>query len=297
VVLINMGLNTARYYLRETFTSLVRNGWLSLASMGTVAVSLLILGFSLLLILNANRIADSLESMLEISVFLEDGTKEEQVKKLGENIKLMPGVKEVEFIPKEKALENMRKSYGADKLEALDYNPLPDAFRVKTADPRQVSVIAGDISKFTGVKEVLYGQGLVEKLLVVTRSIRIAGWVAMVILGAAAVFLISVTIRISVFSRRKEIGIMKFLGATNWFIRFPFLLEGMILGVAGALLAAIIVYYGYFFAVERISSLMPFFPLVNQFSEVLPVYISILGLGLVIGAFGSALSVRRFLKV
>jgi len=297
VVLINMGLNTARYYLCETFTSLVRNGWLSLASMGTVAVSLLILGFSLLLVLNANRVADSLENMLEISVFLDVGMKEEQINKLNEQIKFMPGVKEISFVSKEQALENMRKSYGADKLESLDYNPLPDAFRVKAVDPQQVSVIAGDISKFSGVKEVLYGQGLVEKLLVVTRSIRIAGWITMVILGVAAVFLISVTIRISVFSRRKEIGIMKFLGATNWFIRFPFLLEGMILGLTGAFLAAVIVYYGYFFAVEKIGSLLPFFPIVSQFDEILPVYLFILVLGLVIGTAGSALSIRRFLKV
>ncbi len=292
-----MALNTVRYYFREAFTSLRRNGWLSLASIGTVTVSLFILGCCLLLVLNANKLAGALESMLEISVFLKNDLAEEQVRRLREEIKFVPGVAEVEFISKEQALEKMRQSIGADKLEGLDYNPLPDAFRVKTIDPQQVPRVAGEIAKLAGVEEVRYGQGLVEKLLMVTRGIRMAGWVSMAVLGVAAVFLIFTTIRVSVFSRRREINIMKYLGATNWFIRFPFLLEGMFLGVAGAFLAAVTVYYGYFLIIKEVSALIPFFPLANQLNEISPVFACIIGLGLVIGAAGSVLSVHRFLNV
>lgn len=292
-----MGLNAVRYYFREAFASMRRNGWLSLASVGTVTVSLIILGCSLLLVLNASKLAAALEGMLEINVFLVDDLDREKIRQLNEQIKFLPGVAEVEFISREDALKKMQQSIGADKLEGLDYNPLPDAFRVKTREPQQVPQVAGEIARLAGVEEVRYGQGLVEKLLAITRAIRIAGWVVMILLGGAAVFLISTTIRVSVFSRRKEINIMKYLGATNWFIRFPFLLEGMFLGLAGAFLAAITVFYGYVLTVREINTLMPFLPIVSQFGEVLPVFACVVGLGLLIGAAGSALSVRRFLNV
>jgi cell division transport system permease protein len=292
-----MGLNVVRYYFRETFASVWRNGWLSLASVGTVTVSLFILGCSLLLVLNTSKLANALESMLEINVFLENDLEKEQVKQMNEKIRFLPGVAEVEFVSKEQALEKMRQSIGADKLEGLDDNPLPDAFRVKTYDPQQVPQVAGEIAKLAGVNEVLYGQGLIERLLTITRGIRLAGWVTMVILGIAAIFLISTTIRVSVFSRRNEISIMKFLGATNWFVRFPFLFEGMLLGLAGAFLAVVIIYYGYLYMIREIGTLMPFVPMVNQVNEIFPVFAYLMGLGLVIGAAGSAFSVRRFLNV
>lgn len=292
-----MGLNRAGYYLREAFVSMRRNGWLSLASVGTVTFSLFILGCSLLAVLNANRFADTLEGMLEISVFLDESVKGEEIRELHDRLRHLPGVAEVEFIPKEQALARLQESIGADKLEGLDFNPLPDAFRVKAGEPQQVPRLAGEIAGLPGVEQVRYGQGLVEKLLAVTRGIRVAGWVTMAVLGGAAVFLISTTIRVSVFSRRREIGIMKLLGATNWFIGFPFLLEGLFLGLGGALVASGGVFYGYLFIIGQINSFLPFLPLVNQLNEILFVLFSILGLGLVIGAAGSALSVRRFLNV
>lgn len=292
-----MGLNTALYYLREAFVSIRRNSWLSLASVGVVAISLFILGSSLLLVLNAGKFAAALEGMLEISVFLENGLDQGQIRQLSKEIQFLPGVAEVEFISKEQAWKKMQESIGADKLAGLEENPLPDAFRVKTAEAAQVPRVAGEIAQLAGVEEVRYGQGFAEKLLGITRGIRIAGWMIMVILGVAAIFLISTTIQVSVFSRRKEIGIMKYLGATNWFIRFPFLIEGMFLGLTGAILAAAIVYSGYLLIVRKISGLMPFLPLVNQSNEILPVFTCLIGLGLVIGAVGSALSIRRFLNV
>ena len=294
-----MELSTACYYFRETFASLVRNNWLSLASIGTVAVSLFILGCSLLLIINLNEMTNTLESMLEINVFLENDLERGQVKQLNDKIRFLSGVEQVEFIPKEQALEQMRQSFG-DRREIvsnLDDNPLPDALRVKTRKAAQVPEVAGEIAKYKGVEEVRYGQKVVERLLAITHWVRTAGLVTMVVLGIAAVFLISTAIRISVFSRRKEIGIMKFLGATNWFVRLPFLLEGMVLGLTGAFLAAIIIYFGYFILVQQISSAMPFIPVVGQIEKLLPVLAGLLGLGMIIGAAGSSISVHRFLKV
>jgi cell division transport system permease protein len=243
-----MRLNTFIYYFREAFHSILRNSWLSVASIGVVAVSLLILGSSLLLVLNANNIADNLESSVEISVFLKDETTPEEVEELEDTLGALPGVAELKFVSKQEALEEMQDNFGEqrDVLAGLEEkNPLPDTFRVKTQTVEQVVPLAREMAAYPQVDQVRYGQGVVEKLLELSRWVRTAGLVTMVLLAIAAIFLIATTIRLSVFARRKEIGIMKFLGATNWFVRFPFLLEGMFLGLAGALLAVGAVYYGY----------------------------------------------------
>jgi len=295
-----MRLSTIRYYFREAFQSILRNSWLSAASVGVVAVSLLILGSSLLLVLNANNIAANLESSVEISVFLKDGATPEQIRSLEIRLRSMPEVSQVNFVSKQQALEEMKKNFG-DKQDILagleDKNPLPDAFRIKTFTVEQVVPLARQIAAYEQVDQVRYGQGVVEKLLALSRWIRTAGLVAMVLLGLAAVFLIATTIRLSVFSRRKEIGIMKILGATNWFVRLPFLLEGMILGLAGSFLAVGAVYGAYFSLAGNIQLSLPFMQLVTDRRLIMPVMEGLLVLGLVIGAAGSMISMHRFLKV
>ncbi len=295
-----MRLNTIKYYFREAFQSILRNSWLSAASVGVVAVTLLILGSSLLLVLNANSIAANLESSVEISIFLKDKTTLDQIKDLDNKLKAMPEVAHVEFVSKERALEEMKDNLG-DKEDILmgleEKNPLPDAFRVKTHNVEQVVPLARTLSSLAGVDQVRYGQGVVEKILSLSRGMRVAGLVTMSLLGIAAVFLIATTIRLSVFSRRKEIGIMKFLGATNWFVRFPFILEGMILGLTGSALAVATVYFGYFSMIGNVQLSLPFIQLVTDRGLIISLMEGLIALGLAIGAVGSMLSIRRFLKV
>lgn len=294
-----MRLSTIKYYFREAFQSVLRNSWLSLASIGVVAVSLLILGASLLLVLNANNIAANLESSVEISAFLKDETSSDQIKELENRIKARPEVAEVHFVSKAQALEEMKKNLGdnQDVLAGLEEkNPLPDALRIKTISVEQVEPLARQLESFEQVDQVRYGQGVVEKLLALSKWVRSAGLVTMLLLGIAAVFLIATTIRLSVFARRKEIGIMKMLGATNWFVRFPFLLEGMFLGLTGSLLAVIAVYFGYLSLIDRIEISLPFFQLVSDRSVLVPLVEALLGLGLGIGVAGSMISLRKFLN-
>jgi cell division transport system permease protein len=294
-----MGRSTAGYYFKEAIDSLIRNNWLSLASVGVVTVSLFILGCFLLVAINTSAFINTLESMLEINVFLENNLNQSEIKHLNEQLKFISGVSEVEFVSKDQALENMLISLGNKKnlTENLDENPLPDSFRVKTKSVELVPQVAADMYKFDGVKNVIYGQEVVKRLLVVTHWIKTTSLTSIVVLGLAAVFLISTTIRVSVFSRRKEIGIMKFLGATNWFVCFPFLLEGVVLGFFGALLASIIVYLVYTIIIGKIAVAMPFLPVVGQIDKLAPVYLGLFVLGLLIGAVGSSISVHRFLKV
>lgn len=293
-------LRTISYYFREAFFSIKRNSWLSAASVGVVAVSLLILGSSLLLVLNTNNIASNLESSIEISVFLAEDTTTDQAKSLQNKITGLPDVAQVEYVSKQQALEEMKKNFG-DKRDILagleEKNPLPDTFRVKTRTVEQVEPLARELAAFEQVDQVRYGQGVVEKLLALSRWLRTAGLATMFLLGLAAIFLIATTIRLSVFARRKEIGIMKFLGATNWFVRCPFLLEGMILGLAGSVAASAAVYFGYFSLIKGIQLSLPFMQVITDPNLVLPIIEGLLGLGLVIGAVGSIISMRRFLQV
>jgi len=294
-----MRIKTISYYFREAFQSIIRNSWISIASVGVVAVSLLILGCSLLLVMNANSIADNLESSVEISVFLKEQTTPDQVKELENKIRAMPEVTQVVFISKQQALEEMKDSFG-DKKDILsgleEKNPLPDTLRIKTIAADQVAPLAGELESFAQADQVRYGQGVVEKLLALSRWVRTAGLATMILLGVAAVFLIATTIRLSVYARRKEIGIMKFLGATDWFVRFPFILEGMVLGLAGSLIAVLVVYFGYLSLIGNIQLSLPFMQLVTDLDLIRPLMGGLLALGLVIGAAGSLISMRRFLK-
>jgi len=293
------GVNTLAYYFKETARYLVRNSWLSLAAIGTITVSLLILGVSILLVTNTNKIALDLEQKLEIRVFLKQNLSLSQVEQLEKRINFVSGVARVSFVSKEKALTDLRKGLGERKdiLAGIKKNPLPDAFQVKMERSEQIAGAAAQISSLPGVEQVLYGQGTVEKLLLVTRWVRIAGIIIIGALILAALFLISSIIRLSVFARRQEISIMKVLGATNWFIRTPFLLEGVTLGFLGSFVAVVILYFSYWSFVQQVSTFVPFIPLVADQRLLFNLFGGLVGLGLVIGIAGSFFSVRKYLKV
>ncbi|MFZ5652604.1 MAG: permease-like cell division protein FtsX [Bacillota bacterium] len=295
-----MSFNTLAYYWREAFNSIFRNSWLSIASVGTVAVSLMIIGFFALLVINANILARDIESGLEIKVFLKEGQSRDSISKIKAEIDRIPGFSMVEFVSKDQALEEMKESLGnrKDVLEGLQNdNPLPDGFRVRVSQAGQIPALAGKLADIEGVDQVVYGQGLVEKLLSATRWVRLAGALVLGFLCFAAIFLISTTIRMSVFSRRREIGIMILLGATNWFVRFPYLLEGMILGLVGAVLAGAAVYFGYISIAAHLDQSLPFIHPVTDQKVIMAVLGGILGMGLLIGALGSSFSIRKFLKI
>ncbi|NTW04862.1 MAG: ABC transporter permease [Peptococcaceae bacterium] len=294
-----MNFRTLVYYWREAMQSIARNSWISLASIGTVSVSLIIVGVFTLVFLNANQFTQGLESGLEIRAILKNEQSRTDLNRINYSIESISGVSFVEFISKNQALEEMKESLENRKeiLEGLQSeNPLPDAFKVKAETPEQIVPIAKEIEAIEGVEQVIYGQSFVEKLVAATRWIRYAGAGLLGILCLAAVFLISTTIKMSVFARRKEIEIMVLLGATKWFVRFPYLLEGMILGFLGSLLSGLVVGAGYLSLVNHLDQALPFVSLITDKLVVLKVLGGIVGVGLLIGAIGSTMSIRKFLK-
>ena len=295
-----MKLRTSEYFIREVLISLRRNNWMSFASVGTVAVSLFVLGVFMLLVLNMNRLASTLESQVQISVYFQDDIKDSVRDKVEKDILEMQGIESVKYVGKDEAMERLKERLGDQKylLDALEEkNPLPDSLEVTVKMPEMVETAANAIVKMDGVEEAKYGQDVVEHLFDITRLMRIFGLALMVLLAGATLFIISNTIRLTVFARRKEIAIMKYVGATDWFIRWPFLLEGMVLGFIGGIIAALALRSFYAAMAAKIYSTLAFFPLMPQYPFMNYVSVAIIVSGMVIGTIGSTISLKRFLKV
>jgi cell division transport system permease protein len=290
-----MRLRTFNYFFREAFISLIRNRWMSLASIGAVASALIILGSFLLLSVNFDHILKDVESQVEITAYLEDTVDSSGITRLNAEISSVSGVKEIKFVSREAALEEFKQQVGKDLLEGID-NPLPNSFRIKVDNPQDVARVAGEIQHLQGVEEVKYGKGVVEKLFNIIYWVRLLGLVIMAIFAAVSIFIISNTIRLTVFARRREINIMKYIGATDWFVRWPFLIEGMVLGFIGAAIAIGILAGGYKYLYNIVRLNIPMISLLPM-EEFYNYALGFLAIGMFIGAFGSSFSIRRFLHV
>jgi len=295
-----MTLNSTRYIVRETVHSMRRNPWLSIASVLTVTVSLVILGFSVFFLANASNMAKSFESQLEIAAFVQNGTTQSDIEGLQTQIKGMPGVASVTVVTKDQALLDFGKTMGGSQSNILadlgGTNPFPDKLTVKATDPQNVVALADAMKGLPGVDKVRYGQGFVDKLLKFTQWLRWIGLGVVVAFGIAAIVLISINVKMNVFSRRREIQIMKLVGASNSFIRWPFLIEGMALGLVGGALAAGIVGMGYNWITMYVQSTLTFLPVVQNAILFQQVSVGILFAGMAMGALGSGFSLQKFLK-
>lgn len=293
-----MTLNSLDYIFREVFSSIRRNVWLSLASVLTVTISLVILGASVFFLLNASNLAENFESQLEIAVFAKDSLNSTEVQSLGKEIEGLTGVATVEIVPKEQALKEFSKSMKSTSIvsDLGDTNPFPDKFTVQVADPQQVNSIAEKIEGLSGVDNVVYGKGIVDTLLKFTNWLRWVGISIVLAFAIASLVLISLNIKMNVFSRRREIQIMKLVGASNGFIRWPFLIEGMFLGLVGGILAILVVGFGYNWLAEYIHSALTFIPIVEEASLIWQVLGILVLSGMGLGAAGSVISLRKFLR-
>lgn len=299
-----MKTRTLIRHFREGGKNVVRNGWMTFASTSAIAISLLILGVFLLLTMNVNHLAKVVENRVEIRAYLKLDVTKEQIEQARAQIGNVKQVKKVEFISKDEGVELMKKTLGkegADFLDGLqgDANPLPDSFVIQVYEPREVGQVADAIGQIESIDKVKYGKGTVEKLFWLTNLVRNVGLIFVVGLAFTAMFLIANTIKLTIIARRKEIAIMKLVGATNTFIRWPFFIEGVLLGIIGSLVPIIVLLYGYSQLVTvtqgqlslMMMDLLPMEPLAYQIAALL------LGIGVLIGVWGSVISVRKFLKV
>lgn len=292
---------TIKYFFREARISLARNRLLSLATATTVSICIFILGMAILLYMNSGELTEKLESDVEIVAFLDEDLTLRERNRLEERLKAHPGVLSVTFVSRDKALASLEKKLGQGEYDLLatleGNNPLPDSFRIKAKNPREVEQLAKELAKMQGISKLRYGQEVVRQLFAATRWVRIISVFIVVFLGAAAVFLVATTIRLTIFSRRKEIYIMKLVGATNRFIQAPFFLEGMALAGAGTVFALICLYLGYHYLLENIQPALAFLPLINDDLVLLKLFLGLGGAGIGLGIIGTFISVNRFLDV
>ncbi|MFJ7735946.1 permease-like cell division protein FtsX [Lysinibacillus sp. NPDC097287] len=294
-----MKFNTLKRHFRESFKSLGRNSWMTIASVSAVTVTLLLVGVFALIMMNLNKVASDLENDVEIKVLIDETADEAAEKELLAKIDKLPEVDEMTYSTKEEELTDLVKDFGDDFKLFEQSNPLRNVVYVKASEPQQTASLAKKIDKYDFTYEVMYGEGKVEKLFNVLNTSRNVGIVLILGLLFTAIFLISNTIRITIFARRDEIEIMKLVGASNTFVRIPFLLEGMWLGILGSIIPITVVitlYYNVYNSVApklegEFIQLLSFSPLVYQVSSLL------LLIGVLIGIWGSFMSVRKFLKI
>ena len=297
-----MKFDSFKYSIKDAFKSIVRNKTLSIASIATVTATLFILGVITLTVANVNEIVDHLGSMVEVKVYLVDDVNDTSKKAIESKIKAIQGVNDVVYESKEQALENVRGQLNDESGELSvgfeEKNPFPASYTVKVDEPLTVDEVVKAIDGMDGIDKIKDARSTIEKIASFTDSLKITAIVAFVIFILISLFLIGNTIKITVFTRKREIGIMKYVGATDWFIRWPFIIEGIILGIAGAFIAIILLNIGYAMLLNGMSTDMLFgFQLVSV-SYVWKVVIwEFILCGLFIGSIGSILSMRKFLQV
>ena len=296
-----MKINTITYFIVDALKSIKRNITVSFAAMLTVLVTFFVLGTFTLVGLNFNKTIEDVADKIEIKVYLQDDIKLVNQREVEIKLAEQEGVKAVTYESKDEAFTKLKKDLEGNSgmLEgySLENNPLASSYIVTLED----ASYAGDVSKavedMTGVESITNQQELIEKISRVVDFVQILGVVLFFVFIGVSIFLIMNTIKLAVYSRRREVGIMKFVGATDWFIRWPFVIEGMIIGAVGSLLATVILYFIYRGIFGFIASNLLIANLVPV-SFVLTTLLGgfLLG-GIVVGAIGSIAALRKFLVV
>jgi cell division transport system permease protein len=292
-----LSLRTLEYSIAESLTGIGRNSLMSMASITTVGLSLAILGGFVLIALGLNSIVHSQMDQFEISVWLKTNVPDKQVQEMDRSIRALPHVRSVNLETAETTWEKIKASW-EDTIELGGVEPsvLTDHFRVKLDDPKFTQITAAGLRGMSGVDEVVEGQAVVEHML---RFADLVKWVGIAAAGAlflVAGFIVNNTIRLTLYARRREIKIMQLVGATNWFIRLPFVFEGTILGAIGAAIACLVIFGGAKYAGQLVSQMMP---LLRQFSsgvDPLQFFGGLVILGCFIGMMSSLVSIRQFLR-
>lgn len=290
-----------KMFVMDAMKSLARNRTITMASILTVTATLFIFGVFILLAQNINLGVESVESQVEIKVYLEDNITTTQQETILNRIHGVEGVKEVTYESKEEAFEKFRERLGENNAILTGFseerNPLPNSFVISLEEPEATMRVEDAIRNLRGVEDVGSERETVEKIIGLARMIRTVGIGIFILLVVVSLFLISNTIKLTVYSRRREIGIMKFVGATDWFIRWPFIIEGMVMGLIGGLLAVLVVFFAYRGLYVDVTQSLLYAELISPdyIRNSLSWQFAVTGVG--IGAMGSYIALKRFLQV
>jgi cell division transport system permease protein len=304
-----MAIN-AGYFIRESVTNFRRNWVMSLGAVITIFMSLLLVGISLAAGYLVEEIVQDVEGKVTIQVFIKDGVATEDVDALQQYLLDDAAVASVDYTSKEEALEKFKEQMAESPeiVEQIEGNPLPASLDVTLNEPRDVTVVVQKIKDsdlFIAIADrpdnpeesLKYGQQIVDQLFAVTRIVRYIGVVFIAMLAVVSLIFINNTIRLAIYARRKEIGIMRLVGASNWFIRAPFLLEGVIQALIGAGAAILVIVGAQALILPRVTEALPFMPVDLPTGALVQMSLILIAAGIFIGLLGSGLALRRYLKV
>ncbi len=292
-----------RNSISESFKGVFRNFSLSMASISCITITLILVGFSILLSYNVNSFTKDIESDLTIVVFINKETTQEQVDEVGVRINSLSNILSVTFESKEEVRKSMQnESEVFDSIMSqytAETNPLQDTYLVKVKDINYIGDTATSIKGINNVSLVKYGEGSVEELVKIFDIVKKITYIVVGALIIVTAFLISNTIKITIQSRKKEIEIMRLVGASNTYIRQPFLFEGIILGFLGSIIPVFVICYGYVYLYEKLGGQLftPIIKLVVPSKIVYTIMLIIIGVGVVVGAYGSFRASRKYLKI
>lgn len=291
-------LRTLRYVFEAAVASFWRNRFTGFAAIITTAIMLVVFGAFLTINDVLDRMIAALGQRTNLVAYVADGAKPSDVNEVIKYLSARPDVAEVTFVTREAAAKSFRETLTdlAEVLDVIESNPFPASIEVRMLDPSGLLSLADELrSKPAIVEQVLVRADVVGRLLRISRLARIGGTAVVIALGAVTLFVIFNTIRLAVYSRREEIEIMKLIGATDWFVRGPFVIEGAFIGSVGAGLASLTVLAGYARVGPVINSLIAFLPVQAESAFVPNLALFTLLVGLIVGSLGSYFSVRRYL--
>lgn len=291
--------------IRDAFKSVFRNFSLSLASISCITITLIIVAISIIASYNVSNFTEEIEKDLTIVVFVENDATEEQIETIKERLKDISNInqKEIKYESKKQIKEEMQKESDIFNAVMADWdekdNPLKDTFQIKVNKAEEISKTAKQIEKIEKVSLVRYGEGMVDKLIAAFESIKKVTYGAVIALILVTIFLIINTIKLTIYSRKREISIMRLVGASNFTIKTPFIVEGMFLGLLGSIIPILIVIFGYPALYDKMNGYV-FTPLVNLIHPnpfIYTVSLMIAIIGIIVGMIGSSSAVRKYLKV
>ncbi len=295
-----MFANYLKIFIRDGFRFLWRNKGIAFASVIALAVALTITGFTVVFVNSGNQVVEHLQSQLEINAYVSQDVSRLDALELSKEIEKMPGFSDLEFVSREKGIVLLQERFGTEMdLESTlgGVNPLPDHYIIRSTSPEMVEPLVTELRRLPQIENIVYGKEIVDNVLSFTFWARNLGMFLIFGVMLAAIFLIMITIRLTVYSRAQEIRVMKFVGATNWYIILPFFIEGLMIGLFGGLIAAGITFAGYQNVMEYVLLNIAFIPLEYDYPRLYMTLGSIVGGGIFIGALGSLMATRKYLKV
>jgi len=288
------------YLIKEGFKSILTHGFMSFATVTIVIACIVIMGSFSLIAVNISSMLDELESSNEVVAFVEETLSEDEARDLQDDIEYISNVSEANFVTREQAMEEFAAQYDDDTLfQDVESSVLRDRYVIYLNDISMMGDTKAELESINGIAKVRASLEVAEGFVTVRNVVSAVSLILVVVLVVVSIFIMANTIKLATYSRREEIAIMKMVGASNWFIRFPFIVEGLVLGLLGGALGFLLEWGIYDVVTNRImtglmGNLISVLPFESFSMPVLAVY---LGVGIIVGAFGSSIAIRNYLRV